>query len=322
MHKLPLYRHSYLFIGATLGLLSILPIFMGSYYTHIFILILLYAYLGSSWNILGGYGGQFSFGHATFLGLGAYTSTILFMRFEVSPWVGMLLGGIISMIVGIFIGFVCFRYGLKGPFFALATLAFAEMFRVATLNVPFTGRAMGILITIKGTSFSAFQFQEKIYYYYIILAFNVFIVFVTHLIERSKLGDYLEAIKEDEDAAEALGVDTLKYKVIAISISSFLTALGGTFYAQYLFYIDPDICFGVHNSIEIFIRPILGGLGTIYGPILGSFILGPLSEVTRGLLGGYSGMHLMLFGAILVAVVIFLPNGVVGFLEKKIGYSK
>jgi branched-chain amino acid transport system permease protein len=272
--------------------------------------------LGSSWNILGGYAGQFSFGHATFFGLGAYTSTILFMRLGISPWVGMVLGGILSMFVGIFIGFICFRYGLKGPFFALATLAFAEMFRVAALTIPFTGKAMGILITIKGTSLVAFQFQQKIHYYYIILAFNVFIVLVTHLIENGKLGDYFEAIKEDEDASEALGIDTLKYKIIAISISSFLTALGGTFYAQYLFYIDPDICFGVHNSIEIFIRPILGGLGTVYGSFVGSLILGPLSELTRGLLGGYSGMHLMLFGAVLVVVIIFSPRGVIGLLKK------
>lgn len=322
MLKYLLRRYNYLFPGASLASLCILPIFMGSYYTHIFILILFYAYLGSSWNILGGYAGQFSFGHATFLGLGAYTSTILFMKFGVSPWIGMLLGGILSMIVGIFVGFICFRYGLKGPFFALATLAFAEMFRIGALNVPFTRKAEGILITtLKGTSFSAFQFQEKIYYYYIILAFNVLIVLVTHLIERNKLGDYLEAIKEDEDAAEALGINTLKYKVIAISISSFLTALGGTFYSQYLSYIDPDIVFGVHNSIEIFVRPILGGLGTVYGSFWGSLILGPLSEVTRGLLGGYSGMHLMLFGAVLVVAVIFLPKGVVGFFQKKIGDS-
>lgn len=316
MRKLSLYRYSYVLIGVTLLLLTILPAFMGSYYIHILILILVYAYLGSSWNVLGGYCGQFSFGHATFFGLGAYTSTILFMRFGISPWIGMVLGGILSMFVGIFIGFICFRYGLKGPFFALATLAFAEMFRVAALNIPLTGKAMGILITLKGTSFPAFQFQEKIYYYYIILAFNVFIVLVTHLIENRKLGDYLEAIKEDEDAAEALGIDTLRYKIIAISISSFLTALGGTFYAQYLFYIDPDICFGVHNSIEIFMRPIFGGLGTVYGAFLGSLILGPLSELTRGLLGGYSGMHLMLFGVVLVVVIIFLPRGVVGFLKK------
>ena len=316
MRKLSLYRYSYVLMGVTLLLLTILPAFMGSYYIHILILILVYAYLGSSWNVLGGYCGQFSFGHATFFGLGAYTSTILFMRFGISPWIGMVLGGILSMFVGIFIGFICFRYGLKGPFFALATLAFAEMFRVAALNIPLTGKAMGILITLKGTSFPAFQFQEKIYYYYIILAFNVFIVLATHLIENRKLGDYLEAIKEDEDAAEALGIDTLRYKIIAISISSFLTALGGTFYAQYLFYIDPDICFGVHNSIEIFMRPILGGLGTVYGAFLGSLILGPLSELTRGLLGGYSGMHLMLFGVVLVVVIIFLPRGVVGLLKK------
>lgn len=305
-------------LALLLFLFAVLPLLAGAYFIHIFILILFFSYLSSSWNILGGFAGQFSFGHAVFLGIGAYTSTILYVNYGISPWIGMAIGSIFSTVVGVFIGYLCFRYGLKGPFFSLATLAFAEMFRIGALNIDITNKAVGILIPLKQSSLAALQFQDRIHYYYIILIFNVAICSITYFISRSKLGDYLEAIREDEDAAEALGIDTLKYKIIAIAISAFLTSLGGTFYAQYLSYIDPVICFGVQNSFEIFIRPILGGLGTVFGPFLGSLILGPLSEISRMLLGKYTGMHLMLFGAILVAVIMFLPGGVVEFLRKRI----
>jgi branched-chain amino acid transport system permease protein len=307
-----------LLLGLLLLVLALLPLFTGSYFVHVVILILLFSYLSSSWNILGGYAGQFSFGHAVFVGIGAYTSTILYVNYGISPWIGMAVGSIFSTIVGVFIGFLCFRYGLKGPFFSLATLAFAEMFRVAALNIDITNKAAGILIPLKQSSLAALQFQDRTYYYYIILLFNVAICLLVYYISRSKLGDYFEAIREDEDAAEAVGIDTLKYKIVAIAISAFLTSLGGTFYAQYLSYIDPAICFGSQNSFEIFIRPILGGLGTVFGPFLGALILGPLSEISRALLGRYTGMHLMLFGAILVAVIMFLPGGVVEFLRKRI----
>lgn len=308
------------FLAIFLLFFTILPLFTSSYFIHILILIFLFSYLSSSWNILGGYTGQFSFGHATFLGIGAYTSTILYVKLGISPWIGMAFGSILGAIVGVLIGYLCFRYGLKGPFFSLATLAFAEMFRITVLNIDITNKAVGILIPFARSSLLIFQFQERIYYYYIILIFNVIICLITFLISRSKLGDYFEAIREDEDAAEALGINTLKYKIVAIAISSFMTAVGGTFYAQYLLYIDPAICFGVQNSFEIFIRPILGGLGTVFGPLLGSLILGPLAEISRELLGGYSGTHLMLFGAILVVVIMFLPGGVVEFLRKRLKF--
>jgi len=305
-------------LAVVLLLFAVLPLLAGGYLIHVVILILFFAYLSSAWNILGGFAGQFSFGHAVFLGIGAYTSSILYVRYGISPWIGMAIGSIFSTVVGVCIGYLCFRYGLKGPFFSLATLAFAEMFRVTALNIDVTNKASGILIPLKHASLAALQFENGTGYYYIILLFNVAICLLVFYISRSKLGDYFEAIREDEDAAEALGIDTLKYKVLAIAISAFLTSIGGTFYAQYLSYIDPVICFGSQNSFEIFIRPILGGLGAVFGPFLGALILGPLSEISRALLGKYTGMHLMLFGAIVVAVIMFLPGGVVGFLRKRI----
>jgi len=289
--------------------------FLNDYFLHVLIMMFLYSYLGTSWNILGGYTGQFSFGNTAFFGIGAYVSTILLVNWRISPWIGMIGGALLGLAVGLFIGFLCFRYGLKGPFFALATLAFAEMLRIGTLNLNITGKAMGMLIPLEGNSFELFQFTSKLPYYYIILFMATGMVIINYLISGAKLGDCFEAIREDPDSAMALGIDIFKYKMIAMAISSFFTAMGGTFYAQYMFYIDPEICFGVHNSVEIFIRPILGGLGTVMGPTLGAFFLAPISEITRNLLGSYSGLYLMIYGILFIVAIIFFPTGISGLLN-------
>lgn len=291
----------------------LLPFLLHDYFTHILIMILFYGYLGTSWNILGGYTGQFSFGHAAFFGMGAYTSTLVFVNWGVSPWIGMILGGFLGMLLGLLIGSLCFHYGLRGPYFALATLAFAELLRLISLNIDLTGKAVGILIPLKGDSPLYFQHESKIFYYFVILLMFLGSLGIAWHIERGKVGDYFAAIREDEDSAEAIGVNTFAYKLLAIMLSGFLTALGGTFYAQYFLYIDPTISFGVGNSIEIILRPIVGGMGTVFGPLIGALVLGPLGEVTRGLLGGYQGVYLMLYGAILVSVIIFLPKGITGW---------
>jgi branched-chain amino acid transport system permease protein len=305
-----------LFFWFGLLLISILlPFLLPSYFVHVLIMILFYGYLGTSWNILGGYAGQFSFGHAAFFGIGAYASTLAFVNWNITPWIGMVLGGLLGMLLGLLIGSLCFHYGLRGPYFALATLAFAELLRLISLNLDLTGKAMGILIPLKGNAPLSFQHESKIFYYFVILLMFIGVLWVARWIDTGKIGDYLAAIREDEDSAEAIGVNTFSYKLLAILISGFLTALGGTFYAQYFLYIDPPVTFGVDTSIEIFLRPIVGGMGTVYGPIIGSFVLGPLGEVTRGILGGYHGVHLMMYGAILVGVIIFLPNGIYGWLS-------
>lgn len=293
----------------------LLPFLLPSYFVHVLIMILFYGYLGTSWNILGGYAGQFSFGHAAFFGIGAYTSTLIFVNWGISPWVGMVFGGLLGMLLGLLIGSLCFHYGLRGPYFALATLAFAELLRLISLNLDLTGKAMGILIPLKGNALLSFQHESKIFYYFVILLMLIGALWVTRRIDGGKIGDYLAAIREDEDSAEAIGVNTFVYKLLGILISGFLTALGGTFYAQYFLYIDPPVTFGVGTSIEIFLRPIVGGMGTVYGPIIGALVLGPLGEVTRGILGGYHGVHLMIYGAILVGVIIFLPKGIYGWLD-------
>ena len=307
-----------IFLWAGLFLvLAGLGLLVDDYTTHILILIFFWAYLGQSWNILGGYAGQFSFGHTVFFGVGAYTSTALFVHFGLTPWIGLIVGGLLGLALGLFIGFLSFRYGLRGAYFALATLAFAEILQVIALNVGWLGGGAGMLVPLWGDAAWLFQFPSKRPYYYIILAMLAGLTYLTHRISRAKLGYYLVSIRENENAAEAIGVDTFAYKMRAMAISSLLTTLGGTFYAQYFFYIDPLLAFGVGNSVEIILRPIVGGAGTIAGPIVGSFILTPLGEFTRQYVRLWTGQNtpgvdLVVFGAILILVIVFLPNGVVG----------
>ena len=295
--------------------LLILPRFMGGYFLHLITMIFFFTYLGTAWNILGGYAGQFSFGHAAFFGVGAFTSTLLQIHLGVNPWIGMFLGGIVGLLLGLFIGSLTFRYGLRGPYFALAMLAVAEMLRLLAVEWMAVKYPLGITIPLKGDSLLAFQFTTKMPYYYITFAMMVISLYITRTIESRRMGSYFKAIRENENAADALGVNVFKYKLIAMAISAFLTAAGGTFYAQYYLTIEEESSFGTSVSIEVLLGPIIGGAGTVFGPMVGAAILEFLSEGTRNFLGGYSGVHLMVYGAILVVVIIFLPNGILGGLQ-------
>lgn len=296
-------------------MLLILPQLIGDYFVHLVTTVLLFGYLGVAWNILGGYAGQFSFGHAAFFGVGAFTSTLLQIHMGVNPWIGMFLAGIAGLLLGQFIGFLTFRYGLRGPYFALAMLALAEMLRVLAVEWMTVKYPLGIILPLIGDSFLDFQFKSKVPYYYVILFMVALVLYFSHVIENNRIGSYFKAIRENEEAAETLGVNTFKYKMAAMAISSFLTAMGGTFYVQYYLTIDEEAAFGVAVSIEILLGPIIGGAGTVFGPILGAGILECLSEGSRNLLGPYSGVHLMLYGAILIVVIIFLPKGILGGLQ-------
>ena len=279
--------------------------------------ILFFGYLGACWNILGGYGGQVSFGHAAFFGLGAYTSTLLFLHWGVSPWIGMLAGGLLAAGFGLFAGYLSFRYGLRGPYFSLVTLAFAEMLRVVAVNWKAVGSSLGLVVPNRGSAPALFLFAEKLPYYYVILTMAVGALVITRAMERSRMGYALAAIRENEDAAEAAGVDALSTKLSAMALSSFLTALGGTFYAQYFSYIDPSLTFGPAISIGGLLPAIVGGAGTVTGPLLGSFVLTPISELTRAALRGRAGADIMLYGLVLILVISFLPNGLVGWIRAR-----
>jgi branched-chain amino acid transport system permease protein len=292
------------------------PPFLPKYFLEILISVMFWAYLGSAWNILGGYGGQFSFGHAAFFGIGAYTSTLLLLRAGVSPWLGMLVGGGVAALFGLIVGFLSFRYGLRGPYFSLVTLAFAEMLRVIAVNWKAVGSSLGLVLPSRGSAPAMFLFESKLAYYYVILAMMLGALAITWGIARSRLGYALVAVRENEDAAEAAGLDTLGVKLSGMLVSSFLTALGGTFYAQYWAYIDPSITLGVSVSIEGLLRAIVGGAGTVWGPVLGSFVLTPISELTRAVLRGRTGADVMLYGLVLILVISFLPQGLMGWFSR------
>jgi branched-chain amino acid transport system permease protein len=293
------------------------PPLLPKYLLEVLISILFFAYVGLAWNILGGYAGQFSFGHAAFFGIGAYTSTLLFLRTGVSPWLGMLAGGLLAAGFGLFEGYLSFRYGLRGPYFSLVTLAFAEMLRVVAVNLKAVGASIGLVIPSGATSPAVFVFAGKLPYYYVILGLTALALWITHRVARSRLGYALVAVRENEDAAEAAGVNALGNKLAAMALSSFLTALGGTFYAQYFAYIDPTITFGPAISIQGLLPAIVGGAGTVLGPLLGSFVLTPVSELTRAVLRGRAGADIMLYGLILILVISFLPQGLMGWFRAR-----
>jgi branched-chain amino acid transport system permease protein len=306
-------------VGAV-ALLLALPAVLSSYLLTVFIFAFFYAYLGQAWNIIGGYAGQLSAGHAAFLGIGAYTSAMPSMQAGITPWLGMFAGGVLSAVLGAVIGFLGFRFGLRGFYFVLLTVAFAEVCRIIALNTEAIGGALGLYITFTGNP-RQFQFSDTRAHYYIALGLMLAATGVAALVERRRFGIYLSAIREDEAASEALGVDVFKYKMLAMILSSFLTGIGGTFYAFYLLSLQPNTVFGIPLSVEIIIRPIVGGAGTLLGPILGSLILSPLAELSRAFFakGGWSGAHLLVYGVLLVAVVLFVPEGAYPYLRRLLG---
>jgi branched-chain amino acid transport system permease protein len=296
-------------LAAVLVLLG-LPAVLSPYLVTVFVFIFFYAYLGQAWNLVGGYAGQLSAGHAAFVGVGAYVSGVLFQQFGVSPWLGFLAAGGAAAALGAAIGFLGFRFGVRGFYFVLLTVAVAEVLRIVANNVDAVGGAVGYYITFTG-NVRDFQFADSRAHYYITLGLMLGATGLARWLEGRRLGVFLTAIREDEGAAEALGVNAFRGKLLAMALSSFLTGIGGTFYAFYLMTIQPNAAFGIPLSVEIIIRPIVGGAGTVLGPVLGSFILSPLAELSRHYFatGGFAGVHLIVYGALLVVVVLFLPEG-------------
>ncbi len=310
-------KRLYVFLALLLAVLLILPLFLDKYVLGIFVMIFFFSYIGQSWNILTGYTGHISLGHALYLGIGAYTSTYLAQTYGLSPWIGMFAGGGLAVIISMFLGFLGFRFGLRGVYFVILTIAFAEITRLLVSHVEALGSFSGIFLDFS-PSFKNFQFRGNKAYYYISLGFMVLAVIVTRLIETSRIGRFMVAIREDEEAAEALGVSAFKYSMIALGISAFMTSLGGTFYANFIYYLHPNIMFGMNFSIELILRPIVGGMGTVLGPVLGSFILTPLSEISRAYFskGGLEGLHLVLYGIFTVLIVLFMRRGVLVYVKK------
>jgi len=310
-------KRLYLLLAAVFVILMLLPLFLDNYALGIFVMIFFWAYVGQSWNVLTGYTGHISLGHALYIGIGAYATTFLAQTFGLTPWIGMFLGGFIAVAIALFLGFLGFRFGLRGVYFVIMTIAFAELARLAVSHIEALGSFTGIFLDFN-PSFYNFQFRGNIPYYYIALGFMVASLIVVRMIEVSKVGRFIVAIREDEEAAQALGVNTFKYNMIAIAISAFMTSLAGAFYANYIFYLHPNSLFGMSMSIELILRPIVGGLGTLFGPIIGSIILTPLSEISRAYFakGGLEGLHLILYGVVAILVVLFMPKGIIVYVKR------
>jgi branched-chain amino acid transport system permease protein len=310
-------KRLYLLLAAVFVILVLLPLVLDNYALGIFIMIFFWAYVGQSWNVLTGYTGHISLGHALYIGIGAYATTFLAQTVGLTPWIGMFVAGFIAVAIALFLGFLGFRFGLRGVYFVIMTIAFAELTRLAVSHIEALGSFTGIFLDFN-PSFYNFQFRGNIPYYYIALGFMVASLIVVRLIEVSKVGRFIVAIREDEEAAQALGVNTFKYNMIAIAISAFMTSLAGAFYANYIFYLHPNTLFGMSMSIELILRPIVGGLGTLFGPFIGSIILTPLSEISRAYFakGGLEGLHLILYGILAILVVLFMPKGIIVYVKK------
>jgi branched-chain amino acid transport system permease protein len=267
------------------------------------------------WNLLAGYGGQFSFGHAAFFGAGAYGNAILQTRYGVNAYLAVGLATAIGAAVGAIIGYLSFRSGLRGSYFALITLAFAEVFRIIANAAPLTGGSAGTLIKLQ-VSPQNFQFADRAIYFWIILVFVIAAMLLMRGIERGRFGAYLVAVRENQDAAAALGVDTLNVKLKAITLSAAMTALAGAFYVQYFLFVDASIGFGTWISVEALLAPIIGGLGTVFGPLLGALALHFLGEFAKAVAGRTPGIDLALFGILLVLTVAFARHGLQGLLTR------
>ncbi len=297
------------------GALVFPALFTLPYHRDLAIRVLLYAMLAQAWNILAGYCGQVSLGHAVFFGTGAYTSSALQMHWGVNPWIGLAVGAVVSVALSQAIGYPCFR--LRGHYFAIATIAIGEIIHTLAINWEFIGGARGLTLPIRPDSLLAFQFSgTKFIYYYIVLALAVVCFATTWWIERSRIGYYLRAIREDTDAARSVGVPVTKYKLIAMAISAGFVSIGGSFYAQYVLYLDPDSVFPLALSILVCLLTVVGGVGTLWGPLVGTALMIPLSEFTRIKFGGTgSGVDLIIYGGLLTAVAVFQPTGLVGLVR-------
>lgn len=295
----------------------IYPFLSGRYMLSVGISILLMALLGQSWNIMSGYTGQFSFGHAAFFGIGAYTSSILYVDYNVSPWIGIFIGMIFAAVVGMIIGFLSFRYKLRGDFFALVTLAFAEILRVLFNNTKVLKGATGVLIPYKD-SWIEFQFANDRVFYFVLLTMVIAATLFIVIMSCRKFGICLVAIRENQDAAGSLGVPVLRYKLIAMAISAAIASMAGTFYAQYYGFIDPTVVFAASVSVEAIIPCIIGGSGTLGGPLLGALIIVPLQEISNNMFEGVNGVNMIIYGVLIVLFVVFCRNGIYGTIIRRL----
>ena len=290
-------------------------VFRQPYPQHVMILVLLNALLGTAWNILGGFAGQISLGQAIFFGTGAYTSTLLAQHLALSPWLGLVAGAAAAAALALAIGTPCFR--LSGHYFAIATIALGEIAAIAVTNWDYAGGAVGLFLPVGDTGLRQMKFEGKLGYHYIIAALLAAALGVAVWMRGGKPGYYWRAIREDQAAARSSGVPATRYKQLAIALSAAFTAMAGTFYAQYVLFIDPPSVLPLSLSIQICLVAVLGGAGTIVGPLLGAAVLVPLSAATSVMLGGSGrSLDLVVYGALIMVIAVFEPSGLVGLWRR------
>ncbi|MGA9210256.1 MAG: branched-chain amino acid ABC transporter permease, partial [Terriglobales bacterium] len=299
-------------LALVLVLLLLYPVFFrGAFPLHIMIMVFLFAMMGVAWNIMGGYAGMFSFGQAAFFGIGAYTSSYLLTTYHVNPWIGLLAGGVLAALAAAVIGIPCSN--LRGHYFAIASIAFAEIVRIHFNNWKLVGAAEGLTLPMLNESFKNFIFSSKVPYYYILLGFLIFALLVCSWVSTSRMGFYFRAIKESHDLAKVVGINFVRYRLAAIMISAFLTAMAGTFYAQYILYLDPDSVLVLSISIQVVLVSMLGGANSVMGPVIGAAILLPISEGTRVWLGYKgTGIDMIVYGTLIMLISAYYPQGVWG----------
>lgn len=327
-------RNSLITLGVLTVVLAVLPLVVNERIESIVVLTLIFAIMGVGWNLMSGFGGLFSFGHAAFFGVGAYTNAYLVIEYELSPWIAMIIGAVFAAAIGTFIAFLCLRYKLAGAYFALATFAFAQMFLLLAQNLEFLNKTDGLSLPILGEeSFWHMQFRQgNDWYVWIPSALLVIALGITILYTRSRPGRYVQAARDDEVAAASLGINVMRTRLVAVMLSCAVTAIAGAYYAQYYFFVGPEQAFGTHVSVQAIVPAVLGGIGTIWGPLVGALIVGPLAEYIKELLRdppsyleflqGVSGLDVAVYAVLLIVIVLFMRKGIYGTLKDKITERK
>lgn len=307
-----------------------LPLVLPAAQQSVAVRVLVFALMAIGWNVMSGFGGMFSFGHAAYFGIGAYASVWLLVERGVSPWIGMAVGMVLAALFAALIGFLALRYRLKGAYFALSTFAFAEMLRLWATNSDLVNRAVGYNVPIRSeASVWWIQFEPgSPWYFWIALALTVAALAVSILFLRSRTGRFAVAVREDEDAAAAVGVPVMRTKLLTIMLSAAITSVAGTFYVQYYFFVDPDVAFGADVSIQAILPAVIGGVATIWGPVIGAMVLGPLNDVTATLLRnppealeflqGRAGLDVIVYAVLLIVIILLLPQGIYGAIRERL----
>ena len=305
-----------------------LPLVADSYVLSVATLILFFAFTGQAWNVMMGFAGQLSLGHSLYVGIGAYAAAALYFHYGIGPWAGLWLAVALCVAAGAVIGFLAFRFGISGVYFALLTIAFAEFTRIGFDHIGWLGGPGGLFIKV-GQRQAADLLNLRgppVMFYYVMLTLAAGALALCAWLLRSRAGYYWQAIREDEDAAQALGINTFRWKMFAVVISAAMTSFSGVFFAFYYNNLFPETIFHISRSIEIILGPIIGGVGTLFGPILGAAVLTILADSITDLLAGmgleFPGVKQVFYGVVLLAVVMFLPNGIWPALARKLGLAR